>query len=130
MTDSRDEYIKYRIERSNELFDDAVLLAANKRWRSCVNRLYYSSFHLINALLFKNGITVKSHDGLKTKFMQLYIKTNQISLEFGRLYSRLIDWRQESDYSIIVDFDEKDVNPLIESVRELNQILIMHIKSN
>lgn len=130
MTNSREEYIKYRIERSNELFDDAVLLAANKRWRSCVNRLYYYSFHLINALLFKNGITVKSHDGLKTKFMQLYIKTNKISLEFGRLYSRLIDWRQESDYSIIVDFDEKDVNPLIESVRELNQILIRHIKNN
>lgn len=130
MTGTGEEYIKYRIERSNELFEDAVLLAANRRWRSSVNRLYYSSFHLINALLFKDGITAKSHDGLKTKFMQLYVKTNLISFEFGKLYSRLIDWRQESDYSVFIDFDEKDVLPLIENVEEFNLILIKHIQNN
>jgi hypothetical protein len=38
-----------------------------------------------------------------------------------------MDWRQESDYSIIIDFDEKDGNPLIEDVKEFNRILILHI---
>ena len=70
MIGSREDYIRYRIDRSIEIFEDAILLAENKRWRSCVNRLYYSSFHLINALLFQDGITAKSHDGLKTKFLQ------------------------------------------------------------
>lgn len=130
MIESSNEYVNYRIERSAELFEDAVLLATNKRWRSCVNRLYYSSFHLINALLFKDGITPKSHDGLKTKFLQLYVKTNLIAFEYGKLYSRLIDWRQESDYSIIVDFDETDVFPLVESVKEFNSVIIMHIRNN
>ena len=78
MIESSNEYVNYRIEQSADLFEDAVLLATNKRWRSCVNRLYSSSFHLINALLFKDGITPKSHDGLKTKFLQLYVKTNLI----------------------------------------------------
>ena len=66
MTGSLQDYIQYRIDRTKETFEDATLLADNKRWRSCVNRLYYSSFHLINALLYLEGITAKSHDGLKT----------------------------------------------------------------
>jgi uncharacterized protein (UPF0332 family) len=123
MTDSKQDYINYRLDRSVELFQDGKLLAKNKRWRSCVNRLYYSSFHLVNALLFQDGITAKSHDGLKTNFFQLYIKTNRIDPEYGKLYSKLMDWRQESDYSIYVNFDDKDVKPIIEKVEKLNHLL-------
>ncbi len=129
MTDSKQDYINYRLERSVELFQDAILLAENKRWRSSVNRLYYSSFHLVNALLFQDGITPKSHDGLKTKFFQLYIKTDRIDQEFGKLYSQLIDWRQESDYSIYVDFDAEDVEPIIEKVEKLNHLLTQIIST-
>lgn len=63
MTGSSEDYIKYRLERSSEIFEDAKLLADNKRWRSCVNRLYYSSFHLISALLYLDEVNAKSHDG-------------------------------------------------------------------
>lgn len=129
MTGSQEDYIQYRIDRSVEIFQDAKLLAENKRWRSCVNRLYYSSFHLINALLFLDGINAKSHDGLKSKFLQLYVKTNLIDIDYGKLYSRLIDWRQESDYSVYVDFEESDVFPIIDKVEKFNQILIEIISS-
>ncbi len=129
MTGSQNDYIRYRLDRSVELFQDARLLVENKRWRSCVNRLYYSSFHLVNALLFQEGINAKSHDGLKTKFLQLYIKTNLIDIEFGKLYSRLIDWRQESDYSVYVDFGEDDVLPLIDKVEKFNMILTELIRT-
>jgi uncharacterized protein (UPF0332 family) len=126
---SQEDYIQYRVERSNEIFQDAVLLAKNNRWRSCVNRLYYSVFHLINALLFLDGINAKSHDGLKSMFLQHYIKTNLIDIEFGKLYSRLIDWRQESDYSVYVEFNESDVLPIIDKVEKFNHLLIEIIDS-
>ena len=129
MTGSKEDYIQYRLDRSEEIFQDAKLLAENKRWRSCVNRLYYSSFHLINALLFLDGINAKSHNGLKSKFLQLYVKTNLIDINYGKLYSRLIDWRQESDYSVYVDFEESDVFPIISKVEKFNQILIEIINS-
>ena len=130
MEHSQKEYIKYRLERSEELFQDAKLLGQNKRWRSSVNRLYYSCFHLVNALLFNDGIAAKTHDGLKTKFLQNYIKTNKISAEFGKLYSKLIDWRQESDYSIYVDFQEKDVLPLIQQVDNFRNVIAELIQKN
>ena len=69
MNQSQADYIKYRIEKSGEFFKDAQRLAENIRWQSCVNRLYYSCFHLIDALLSLDGISAKTHEGLKTKFL-------------------------------------------------------------
>ncbi len=129
MTGSQSDYMQYRINRSIELFQDAKLLADNERWGSCVNRLYYASFHLISALLSLDGITTKSHDRLKTKFLQLYIKTNKVPIEHGKLYSWLIDWRKESDYSAFVNFEENDVLPMISKVDEFNKLLLNIIKS-
>lgn len=127
MTGSQEDYINYRIAKSAELFDDAKLLAENNRWHSCVNRLYYSSFHLVDALLTLDNITTKTHEGLKIKFLQLYIKTGKIGVDYGKLYSKLIDWRQESDYSVYVDFKDSDVIPLLDEVEHLNKILLKTI---
>jgi uncharacterized protein len=129
MKGSKEDYIKYRVERATELFEDAQLLAQNKRWKSCINRLYYSSFQLVNAVLYRKAITARTHNGLKTKFFEEYIKTGIISAEYGKLYSRLIDWRQESDYSAYVEFEEEDISPLIEKVEEFNDILKKLINS-
>jgi len=129
MKEIQNDYINYQIAKAVELFQDAELLAKNNRWNSCVNRLYYSSFHLVNALLFKQGIKTKSHEGLKTKFLQIYVKNKIIEPELGKLYSLLIDWRQESDYSVYVEFKEQDVLPLFPRVKKLNEVLVSLIKS-
>jgi len=50
------DYITYRIERAEELYEDAVLLADKKRWKSCINRLYYCCFQMLDALLFSEGM--------------------------------------------------------------------------
>jgi uncharacterized protein (UPF0332 family) len=128
MIGSQKDYIQYRIDRSVEIFEDAKLLSDNKRWRSCVNRLYYSSFHLVGALLTLDNITTKTHEGLKTKFLQLYIKTGKFDTDYGKLYAKLIDWRQESDYSVYVDFEDNDVIPLIDKVEKFNKLLLKTIK--
>ena len=130
MSDSYPDYIRYRIERAEEIYQDAQLLFENKRWRSCVNRLYYSAFQLVSGLMTKHDILTKSHDGLKTKFFQQYIKTKEIDVEFGKLYSQLIDWRQESDYAEFVDFKKEDVAPLMIKVKEFNSILIELLESD
>jgi uncharacterized protein len=124
MIKSENDYTTYRILRSAEIFEDAKLLAENQRWRSCANRLYYSSFQLVDALLRLDNIPTKTHEGLKTKFLQLYVKTGIIDIESGKLYSKLLDWRQESDYSVFVDFNSEDIEPLLNQVKDLNLILL------
>jgi len=129
MKDNRNEYLKYRIDRSNELYKDALLLWDHNSWRSCVNRLYYSSFHLISALVFMLDMNPKSHEGLKTLFLQHFVKTGLIDIELGKLYALLHDWRQESDYAVFSEFSREDVEPLLTKVLKMNTIILEHINS-
>ena len=123
MKGSRKDYIRYRSLKSDEAFEDARLLVENKRWNASVNRLYYSSFYLVSALLFQNKLTAQTHNGVKTNFFLHFVKTDKVSKDLGKLYSSLFDWRQESDYADFVDFDSDTVSPLLNRVRELNDLL-------
>lgn len=123
MGNTYEDYINYRIAKSRSVFDDALLLAENERWNSCVNRLYYSSFYLISALLYKTGVKAETHNGVKTQFNLLYIKTGLLRKDSAKLYSNLFDWRQESDYADFVDFNEATVKPLLRQVEEFNNMI-------
>lgn len=124
MSGKREDYINYRVQKSQEIFEDALLLLNNQRWNSCVNRLYYSSFHLISALLYKKELKHETHNGVKTQFNFHFIKNQLVSIEYGKLYSNLFDWRQESDYADFIDFDEETVSPLIQQVKEFNSVVL------
>lgn len=61
---------------------------------------------------------MKSHSGIKSQFFLHYIKTNIIPHEFGKMYSDLFDWRQKGDYGDFFDFNEEQVQPLKEPIKE------------
>ncbi len=128
MKGSREDYIRYRILKSDEAFEDAKLLIANKRWNASVNRLYYSSFYLVSALLFQHKLSAQTHNGAKTNFFLHFVKTDKVSKDLGKLYSSLFDWRQESDYADFVDFDSETVSPILNKVQELNDLLKLLLK--
>lgn len=129
MAGTKEDYINYRIAKSSEIFDDAVLLAQNGRWNSCINRLYYSSYYLASALLFKNDINAETHNGVKTQLFLKFVKDGIISKECGKLYSHLFDWRQEADYVDFIDFDEETAVSLLKEVMILNETLKDLIKN-
>ncbi|MCK4815544.1 HEPN domain-containing protein [bacterium] len=52
MNEKFKDFIEYRIQRSNDTFEDAKLLANNGRWNSVTNRLYYACFYAVSALLY------------------------------------------------------------------------------
>ncbi len=62
------EYVKFRIDSAYETHKAAMLLFENGFWNSCVNRLYYSVFYAVNALLVWNEIQPKTHSTVKSQF--------------------------------------------------------------
>lgn len=48
------DLIKYRIARASETLAEAKLMAKSGHWNTCINRLYYSCFYSVNALLIKH----------------------------------------------------------------------------
>jgi uncharacterized protein (UPF0332 family) len=131
MSGTKEDIIKYRIEKSLKTFNDAKSLAGLGSWNSCVKLLYYSSFYLLTALLLKNGIKAETHKGVKTQFFNHFIKTGILEYDFSSFYSNLFSWRQEEDYEDFIDFKEKTVLRLITDVEEFNKkILELLIEPN
>jgi uncharacterized protein (UPF0332 family) len=122
---TKEDYINYRIDRAYEALEDAKLLAENERWNTAVNRLYYASFYAVIALLIKNGIETQTHDGVRTQFGLQFVKTGIIDKKFGKLFSKLFDYRLKGDYGDLFDFDKDIVEPLFEEV----ELLINTIKA-
>lgn len=80
------DYITYRIEKSKEAFKDAKILAQNKSWNACVNRLYYACFYIVSALLLENKVKAQTHAGVKSQFSLHFVKTGKLAKEQGQLY--------------------------------------------
>jgi uncharacterized protein len=116
--ENREEYINYRFQRAVESYEEALILADNKRWNAVVNRLYYSCFYAVVALLLKNNIETQTHDGARTQFGLNFVKPGIIETKYGKLFSKLFDYRQKGDYGDLFDYDEALVSPLIIQVKE------------
>ena len=125
--DNRDDYIKYRFQRAKESFEEALILAEKERWNTVINRLYYSCFYAVISLLLKNEIESQTHDGARTLFGLHFIKTGKIDKVYGKLFTKMFDYRQKGDYGDLFDYEENFVKPLIEQVKEFIEEIRKHI---
>jgi len=115
---SREDYIRYRMQRAEQTLEDARLLVENEKWNAAVNRLYYACFYAVSALLLKNGFSSQTHDGARTLFGQHFVKNGLVEKKYGKLYSKLFDHRQKGDYGDLYDFDRDAVEPLMGPVSD------------
>ena len=124
---NKEDYISYRLKRAKESFESAKLLAKSKFWNASINRLYYSCFYAINALLLKNDISAKTHRGLRSAFGENFIRKNIICKESGQTFNKLFEMRNRGDYNDLFDFDEKSVvelfKPVEKLIDEINELL-------
>lgn len=121
--DSLKQLVEYRLNRAEETYQDACSLANNQRWNSCVNRLYYSCFYAVTALLLCDNLSSPKHTGVRSLFNKNYVRTAIISKDLGSVFNELFEYRLEADYADFTDFDESQVLPFIEKVREfLDQV--------
>jgi uncharacterized protein (UPF0332 family) len=120
---NKSEYIAYRFQCAIKSYEDALLLVENNRWNAAVNRLYYSCFYAVLALLLKNGIETQTHDGAKVQFGLKFVKTGLTDKKFGIFLSKIFDYRQKGDYGDMFDFNKETVDPLIPQANEFLQEL-------
>jgi uncharacterized protein (UPF0332 family) len=112
VTEPLETLIQYCLGRAQESLDDARLLAEANRW-ACVNRLYYSCFYTVSALLVRDGLFSSRHTGMRSLLNRHYVRTGKVSREFARVYNDLFERRQEGDYVDFVCFQADQVRPWI-----------------
>jgi uncharacterized protein (UPF0332 family) len=112
-----DRLIRYRLDRAEEAYRDAISLAKGKSWNGCINRLYYSCFYAVTALLAKDNLSSPKHTGVRSLFNKNYVRVGIISKDMATVFNELFEYRQEADYTDFVEFEESQVLPFIERVR-------------
>lgn len=124
MTGTKEDLIKYRIARAKDTYDDALILAEKEKWNSSINRLYYSAYYAVMALLLYFDLKPTTHNGAKSNFSEHFIKTGKIDKKYGKLYSQLFTWRQKGDYDDLFDFEKDRVVPYFQPVNHLISIIV------
>ena len=81
------------------------------------NRIFYAAFHTVSALLINDHIEVRSHKGAGLMFGQKYVIPGIFSADDGRLYAKLQDLREKSDYNLVYQSSEDEMAPHIEKTR-------------
>ena len=106
-------YIRYQLEKAQEVYCAAEVLYEASQWNSVINRLYYACFYSASALLLYYRISAKSHSGVIGKFSEHIVRKEIISLDEFRVYAKLQNWRTKGDYNDLFDFTEEDVSSMM-----------------
>lgn len=107
-------YVRYRLEKAQEVYEAAKVLYHAEQWNSVINRLYYACFYSASALLLYKHISAKSHAGVIGQFSEHIVRKGIISVEEFRVYSKLLSWRTKGDYNDLYDFTKEDVDTMMQ----------------
>ncbi|CAK8725621.1 hypothetical protein KKHLCK_17195 [Candidatus Electrothrix laxa] len=64
----KEDIVRYRLERAEETYQEALLMQREKHWNTCANRLYYACFYAVSALLQQHDFSSGKHSGVKAFF--------------------------------------------------------------
>lgn len=122
-TENMTAYIRYRLEKAQEVYGAAQVLCDANQWNSAVNRLYYACFYSASALLLNRHISAKTHSGVIGQFSEQIVRSGLVSVEDFRVYAKLLNWRSKGDYNDLYDFCREDVMPMMPKVRHFIDVV-------
>lgn len=86
---------------------------------NAINRAYYSMFYAAQgALLFKGVGDLKKHQGVISKFGELFIKTGLLAKELGKNMRRIENLRYDADYDPQVCFSPEKAQEQVERAEQ------------
>ena len=101
--------VELELEKAEKTFGQVEVLQRERYWDTMANRLYYSLFHAVSALLINDQREVGSHKGAAIRFHQYYVKTGIFTEDEGSFYSQMETLREKSDYNCFFNISEADV---------------------
>ena len=122
--DQREIAVGLLIEKSHRNMEQAVKNAGLDYWDLVANRLYYSLFHAVTALMLADGIKTSTHKGTSSQFGRYYVLTGKFSREDGMLYSRLQTMREKADYQNTFNLTPEQGSELIAKADDLQKRIV------
>lgn len=121
--EQRIDVVRYRMENAKKTLLEVESHRNNGFYNTAVNRMYYACYYAACAILIANGITTKSHDGVRQKLGQHIVLTGKLSPDLGRFYSRLFSKRSTGDYEDFINHTLETVDELLPEAKSFVQTI-------
>lgn len=116
---SRNTLVALYWNKSVNTFDELDNAIQIEKWNMAANRMFYSLFHAVTALLVKDGHKVSSHRGIKGALGLHYVTTGLIDVEEARIFAQLATLREKADYDVIFTASQDEVLKLLPHAKRL-----------
>lgn len=110
----RSEMVRYWWSKALDSLASARRESEAGSYAFAMNRLYYAAFYGVSAALLEREQSFRKHSGVRAAFHRHFIKTGLLDVQWGRLYDRLFEDRQEGDYVVFVSFEANYVQTQLE----------------
>ena len=84
MDEERRAVVHARLTKAAGKLATAAADLSAARYDDAASRAYYAMFQAARALLAARGLTARSHSGLAAVFAEHFVRTGEISVQFGR----------------------------------------------
>lgn len=118
------------VEKAKEALNNAEYDLNGGFLLATANRAYYTCYYCMAALLYTKDIYPKTHQGVRAKFSELFIKTGLFPFHAAEIASILFDYRQEADYDLDANITTEEALNLIESAREFLMLTEKHFEES
>lgn len=109
--------IEHRLEKSEDALRAAQYMLEQGLLIFSMNRIYYSMYYAVQALLALKGKSFSKHGQVKGYFNREFVKSGRLPKELGRLYNKAFEYRQKFDY---VDFIVPEEPMIEEYIKKAN----------
>jgi uncharacterized protein (UPF0332 family) len=127
-TKDAQELIEHRLEKSSKSITAAELMLEKDMPAFAMNRVYYSMFYAIQALLILRNASFSKHGQLKGYFNREFIKTGILPKEIGQVFNKAFEYRQKYDYVDFASPDREMVSEYITRAKKFHSTLSDYIK--
>ena len=121
--------VSHRMEKSKEAIKAAEILLKSEMLTFSMNRVYYSMFYAVQALLAVDGVSFSKHGQVKGYFNRELIKTMILPKELGQTYNKAFEYRQKFDYVDFAAPDREMVLDYIEKSKDFYNHIERYLKS-
>jgi uncharacterized protein (UPF0332 family) len=111
--------VSHRLQKSDEALRAASVMLEKQMYGFAVNRVYYSLYYAVQALLAGQGVSFGKHGQVKGYFNREYIKTGKLPKDIGRFFNQAFEYRQKYDYVDFVTPDASMVSEYIETAAKV-----------
>jgi uncharacterized protein (UPF0332 family) len=111
--------VTHRLQKSEEALQAAKIMLDKQMFSFAMNRVYYSLYYAVQALLAQQGVAFAKHGQVKGYFNREFIKAGKLPKEIGRFYNKAFEYRQKFDYVDFVSPDQSMVAEYVETAKNV-----------